>query len=1006
MPQLNPEQAQAVAHGDGPLLVVAGPGTGKTAVITERIVHLLQSGQPESPRLSPENILALTFTEKAAGEMKHRVSEALPGLKMLPAISTFHAFCLHTLLKDREDRLLLDKIDVWIFLRRRMASLGLEYYQKLAEPGAFLHDLNEFFSRCEDELIEPGDFERYVSELERQNAQSPEQGEIAKKRELARVFRTSRRLIEESGAAALGSLVSETAALWRRDAAALAEARAQFRAVLVDEFQDTNYAQVELLKLLAPPPYAITAVGDDDQAIYRFRGASHGAFEMFRQAFPGCRTIYLNRNYRSTKRILRAAGTVIAHNDRFAGKPSLITSSDEGPQVFLVKAKDQPSEAAWVAGEIDRLAKKRGMLYSGIAVLYRAHAHRDALVRELRRRGVPIAIKGLSILSTTTLRDFSAYLRLIHSPHDNISLTRVLLAPHWRVPEKLMQSIRNEASKSRCSLYDALVAAAARGNLAGTGWGELNTLIKSFRRLAATAAMSSLAARLEKRLGWPSIPGGRDLVYPEAFSKFIAAWEEKSETRRLSEFIEYFDYFIEAGGKVEAPQAASEAVQLMTVHAAKGLEFPAVFIIGVSPRRFPATERKPVIEFPTELRKGPRPPQDIHQQEERRLFFVGMTRAKERLYISSLSKTDKQQSAFVQDLVGDSAVRTRDLEIIEAPAAEAGFPGGPRGAGFRGDAVAASPAPAQEREQGLLFGEFPPQGAGAHASIAAWASQNPGGEADGSLQLSATAVEDYLACPLKYKFQHLLKIPSAAQASLTFGNLMHRSVRRYFELRGEKQPKDADSTGGTRGLPPPAALPTVEEIQQFYLDHWRSAGFDDDYQEERYRRAGLDQLASFVEKQNAIPLDASAIRLEQPFRFNLGDVAIEGRIDQINPVWDPAAAAEGGDGPGAIPGAELVDYKTGRPRSARDAEKSLQLSVYALAAKTCFGVNPVRLALYNLTSNEAVSSVRTPGALKEAENDIQGVAAGIRRGDFEARPGFICRWCAYVPLCPAHEEED
>lgn len=1005
MPGLNPEQKQAAEHGEGPLLVVAGPGTGKTRVITERIVYLLGAGQAFAggAALGPDNILALTFTEKAAGEMKHRVGAALPSLEKSPHISTFHAFCLETLRSVHADRPLLDKIDVWILLRRRMAELGLEFYRKLAEPGAFLHDLNDFFSRCQDDLIEPEDFERYVCDLDHRipaaaamgaaagaarqmpGHDAPALGDAApmdleRKKELSRVFAASRRLIEASGALSLGSLVSETVALWRRDRAALEAARARYRAVLVDEFQDTNYAQVELLKLLVPPPYAITAVGDDDQAIYRFRGASYGAFKMFSEAFPGHRTVCLSRNYRSTEHILHAASALIAHNDRYAGKPPLASSRESGIRVCVVKTKSPESEAAWVAGEIGRMAAK-GTPYGGIAVLYRAHNYRDLLVKELRERGVPLSIRGLSVVSTTVLRDLVAWLRVIHSPHDSISLTRILLAPRWRFPDALAQTFRNLAAKHRTSLYDAIASAPgdASAALTRTSWPEFEELRTAFRKLSLSMPLQALIDRLVKRLGWTDDSGSADQAYLKAFSNFVKEWEEKSETRKLGEFIGYFNYFIEAGGKIEAPQPAEGAVQLMTVHAAKGLEFPVVFIIGVSPRRFPPNERKPVIEFPPELRKGPEPPRDIHLQEERRLFFVAMTRAKERLYVSSVSKSDRQQSAFIQDLISEPGVHARDLEVVDVPEPDQRVKAGVAGRTVR-PALPPLPRSSAAAPQGRLFPEDVPAESGQHADIAAWAAQPPVELANGNLRLSATTVEDYLACPLKYKFQHVLKIPTAAQAPLTFGNLMHGAVRYYFELRRELalQAKGSD-------------LPSAGQVEQFFLDHWNRAGFDDAYQEETYRQAGIEQLRGFVDRHNAIAIDPSAIEMERSFEFALGDITLEGRIDQITHLDANDAAVE------------LIDYKTGRPRTDRDADKSLQLSIYALAAREALALNSVRLTFYNLTSNEAVSSVRNAQSLRSAVDDIRRAADGIRRGCFDATPGYICRWCDFAAICPAHE---
>lgn len=368
MLKLDPAQQAAVERGDGPLLIVAGPGSGKTQVITQRIVYLL--GNVAKAR--PENILALTFTDKAAAEMRRRVGVALPGLQTTPHISTFHSFCHEVLRRRHFERTLLDKIDVWIFLRRRMEKLHLDFYQKLAEPGAFLHALNDFFSRCQDELIEPTDFEKYVLAetrdfMEHASHVDPEQRqrevlETEKKKELARIFRNSRKLIEEAGCSSLGSLIPEAARLFDREPEVLRHYREHFHYVLVDEFQDTNFAQVELLKRLVKPPYNITAVGDDDQAIYRFRGASHGAFAMFDGVFPGHATVYLDRNYRSTQRILRAAEVVITKNERYQQKPKLRSEQAEGGRVFLAQSPDYASEASWIAGEIERLAERGTLL--------------------------------------------------------------------------------------------------------------------------------------------------------------------------------------------------------------------------------------------------------------------------------------------------------------------------------------------------------------------------------------------------------------------------------------------------------------------------------------------------------------------------------------------------------------------------------------------------------------------------------------------------------------------
>jgi len=982
MYNLNPEQRKAVEHGEGPLLVIAGPGSGKTRVITQGIVYLLENVRG----LQPENILALTFTDKAAGEMKSRVGQNLPDLDASPHISTFHSFCYGVLGKRHFERKLLDKIDIWIFLRRRMEQLGLAHYQKLAEPGAFLHDLNNFFSQCQDELVGPDEFDAYVrrreSEFQARAASLDaaerllQEEEICNQQELARVFRTSRRLIEAAGYSSLGTLISEVVLLWDREPETLEEYRRQFRYILVDEFQDSNYGQVQLLKRLVASPFNITAVGDPDQAIYRFRGAAHGTFEMFKQVFPNPEQIYLNRNYRSTRRILRASEAVIGCNElRDDSKPPLITDNPEGASVFLLSSPDYSVEAEGIAGLVQDLARKYAM--RDIAILYRAHNHRDLLVREFRRRKIPFAIRGLSLLSTTIMRDLLGYLRLVHSPHENISLTRVLLARRWNFPETLSLDLRKQAARNRCSIYDAIrenERSLFKADLQNTRWQELRSILGKLRGRAEAVPVSTLLDEMTELLELKFVPASKDAACLEAFRKFLAQWEEKSETSKLPEFMEYFGYFLEAGGKIEAPDplAPMNAVQMMTVHASKGLEFPVVFILGVASRRFPHGEQKPIIEFPDELRKGPVPPVNLHLAEERRLFYVAMTRASEQLYISSVGANGKKASIFIDNLLCDSVVHGRDITKIQFEEVT----GKIEASAVNEPVTPLSKKAARDSRpsQPMLFGNPVPAPDTVHPPIKEWALSMPATSCDGKLRLSATTIETYLECPMKFKFTHLDHIPTGPQAALTFGNIMHRSVRHYFKLRKEGEVN-------------------FDELSQFYLGSWKSSGFEDLYQEETYRKSGLDQLREFSECHNALPI-ADGVQMEVHFELPMGDVVLEGRIDQINPAEQR--------NPRLV---RLIDYKTGRPRSQKDADKSLQLSVYALAARDQMGLEPEGLIFYNLTNNQPVATVRTQKELDAVQQKILAVAEEIRRMIFSPAPGFACRYCEFVPLCPAHEED-
>ncbi|HTC61510.1 MAG TPA: ATP-dependent helicase, partial [Candidatus Saccharimonadales bacterium] len=432
--QLNPEQRAAVQHGDGPLVVVAGAGTGKTRVITERIRYLLDT----QPELTGKEILGLTFTDKAASEMKHRVvatsrdrGEAEAERAKAVTLSTFHSFCNSLLQEIDPDLKPIDKIDHWILLRRNLPLLQLEHYRRLAEPGQFLGDFVEFFSRCQDELVTPDHYQSYadkqLEEFQRVRSAMPEDErrirdeEIAKIQEIARAYRASDLLLRDRKLLTFGSQIMDAVLHLKADETVREMLRARYKYILVDEFQDTNIAQLELLWQLGGKRPNLVVVGDHRQAIYRFRGASFGSFTIFLDRFASGKGAThedllrpLTMNYRSAGRILRVAGQVISHNEKPTNIPEypLAAFKDDGEKVRIVTHATSEAEAQWVAAELARL-HKAGAKWRTFAVLYRGHSHRDKLVDVLKSRKIPFVIKNLSILSHRLVRDLIAYLRLI-----------------------------------------------------------------------------------------------------------------------------------------------------------------------------------------------------------------------------------------------------------------------------------------------------------------------------------------------------------------------------------------------------------------------------------------------------------------------------------------------------------------------------------------------------------------------------------------------------------------
>jgi DNA helicase II / ATP-dependent DNA helicase PcrA len=473
---------------------------------------------------------------------------------------------------------------------------------------------------------------------------------------------------------------------------------------------------------------------------------------------------------------------------------------------------------------------------------------------------------------------------------------------------------------------------------------------KNLRRRTAREILIALTEWLEI----PQLAGLRDRRYVTQLAQFLKDWEPKSDTRSLPEFLEYLDYFQQAGGVVCLDDdAPGDAVQLMTVHGAKGLEFPHVFLLRVNYGAFPPRERLPLFEFPVKLMKEELPAGQFHIQEERRLFYVALTRAERKLTITTLTEKKGKVPTFIEDILMDPGVKRRDVLQI-APKVRP-----------REDARAAT---GSTNGAGL----FPSlsQRPRIFSRIADWAEtfHPPSPE---PLKLSASAVDNYRKCPQQFLFGRVWSLKEGPQATLTFGSVMHTTIKRFVDQfrKGVKLPFD--------------------EFARIFETEWTSAGFEDDYQEGEYKKDGMEQLRAFYTTFLENPPEI--LEQEKPFELPLeNNVIINGRIDQINSLGRNDV--------------EIVDYKTGKSRKDADARRDLQLSIYAIAAQEILELNPVRLVFHYLQNNQTQVTTRNAKQLDEAQKLIQEAAADIRAGSFTPKPGYACRSCAYQPICPAHEE--
>jgi DNA helicase II / ATP-dependent DNA helicase PcrA len=959
-------QRAAIEHVRGPLLVIAGAGTGKTSVLTHRIEFLVRNGHAR-----PEEILALTYTNNAACDMKNRVRKLL-GDKSVHA-TTFHDYCLDLLKRAGKDFGVLDEQDLWIYLRRRIRDLRLQHFVRAANVGQFLKDLLKFVDRCHDELVTSESYADYVERLERREFPIPrvakskdalEESEVfGRCHEIARVFATMERWLREDNLGTFSHMITRAHGLLRTETKALEEARLRARFILADEFQDANFAQIKILSLLAGTDANVFAVGDPDQGIYRFRGASSAAFELFRRTFPEAKTVALEQNRRSTTAILRCAFALIDKNPpvfatmgaafAYQRKP-LQSAREEVAQrtgtpmasvpVSTVVLAAKEAEGTELVATLRDVHKKTKDKWSDFAILYRSHFHRDEVVRELAEANIPFVIESMDVSDTPEVRDLFACVHAIVSSGDDISLFRVAGLPRFQVnPEQLRQVARVIARDSRDGRVIPLSSALGQVE----GGAEVLAAIEGVRRQIRERQAKARAA-LELIVREFRLDSG-SLVLPAALN-WVASWEYKkvNKTTELEELADYLEYFREAGGVI--PLAASEnedAVRLMTVHGAKGLEFRHVFILRANSNSFPCSYKETLVAFPPELRDPDSFTEDdehgLHRQEERRLFYVAMTRARDSLAIyarEGRGKTNKNPDGYVRELIENKGLAPW-LRVSQASGAQ------------RTLDIFAATSPAYSSE----------------SRIAQWLELPA--QPNLHMRLSASAVDSYERCGLQFKLDRDWRLAAKPAAAMQYGAAMHRVLKTYFDSVQMGRPKSDD------------------ELVALFCTDLADSKIHEDYQHELYQKQGIEQLRAFLSAMRA-GTPPKVLHTEQPFEVRVGDVAVVGRIDRIDSSPDGAVT--------------VIDYKTGKARDQEAADASLQLSLYAIAAAEKWGYKVGALVFYNLEESVPVSTTRNEADLLVARERVQAAAEGIAAGDFAARPGLHCDFCAYRSLCPAREK--
>ena len=966
---LTPRQRKAVTHGEGPLLIVAGAGTGKTTVITRRIAWLIAEKLAK-----PSEILALTFTDRAALEMTERVDRLVPYGFTDTVISTFHAWgdrllrdhAMEAGLSDRST--VLSKAEQVIFLREHLFDLPLDRYRPLGDPTRFLHALVTLISRARDEDVAPSEYTTLVERLVAAAAATPDDAALAEtagqQAELAASYGAYEDLMRRADRIDFGDQVGLALRLLREHPAILESERRRYRYILVDEFQDTNHAQFELVKLLAGSPSAnLTVVGDDDQSIYRFRGAALSNILGFREAFPSAPSVVLTDNFRSRQPILDAAYRLIRHNDpdRLEAREGLdkrLVARAHGrgkvgaDSSIELLAFDTGSDEADAVAERIAASLRAGRRAGDHAILVRTNRDADPILRSLNMARVPWRFAGTAgLYRQPEVRLLVSFLRAVNDPGDSVSCYDLATSEMFGLDPRDVTSALNAASRRRTSLETALRSAAADPAQAPFGRrplevvGRLLASLDQHRGMSVERTTGELLYHFITSSGWlgrlaaeARQSGDERLANVARFFEIVRRQSSLLRDDRLPFLVAQLDTLIEAGDDPSTADVAADdgdAVHVLTYHRAKGLEFPTVIMLGLVDDRFPTRSRGDLLPFPAELVRETVPEGDHHLAEERRLFYVGMTRAKVELVLT-----------WARDYGGRSARRMSQfvLEALDLPPAT--------------PVEALRPSVAER----LARNQHPVR------QPAAAAKPTLG---DKPLTLSYGQVSDYLECPAKYRFGHLIRIPTPVSHQMVYGRALHAAVQAFHRRQMANRPM------------------ALAELHAELDAAWESIGFLTRDHEEARKTAARETLERFWQAQQADPAKTTAVELE--FAVPFGPDRVRGRYDRVDT-----------DASGRV---TIVDYKSSDVRDAatasRRARESLQLAIYGSAWEAQHGRPPDDLVLHFLESGIEGHSAPSPKRLAGAAEQVATAAAGIRAGSFNANPSATrCGYCPFREICP------
>ncbi|MDD4333762.1 MAG: ATP-dependent DNA helicase [Candidatus Pacebacteria bacterium] len=977
---LNKEQKEAVKYDKGPLLIVAGAGTGKTTVLTRRIAYLISKG------INPNEILALTFTDKAASEMEERVEKLLDFGYYDFWISTFHSFCDRVLKNSGlevgipTNYKLLNETGAWILIKRNFDKFSfLKEYRPLGNPTKFIHALIHHFQTCKNEGIYPEDYLDYASKLEKDLIED-DNLECVQIKEVAKAYEAYQKLLLDNNFLDFGDLINYTLKLFDKRPKVLNKHREQFKYVMVDEFQDTNFVQYELVKKLAQPRNNITVVGDDDQGIFSFQGASFNNVLKFKNDFPNLKSVILVDNYRSTQDILDLAYNFIQLNNPNRLEYELFekgennlskklkSNTKENGGVNLLSFETAEDEVLgvidkiWEIKEIDKEAK-----FSDFCVLVRANSSANYFIRGFERASIPyyfMSSKGL--YSHPLILDIIAYFKIILNFYNSPSFYRVLRSLPVDLSSEEVAKIGWFADEKTISLFEALKDKKLLESLGKKAQEKINNLLASLEehfRFSKEKNVSEIFIRMindlhyAEKLKEPTEENLKNWEIIYQFYQKTKTFENANHDGKLDSFMEQLEMELESGdeGDLSTEIDEGDSVKIMTVHSAKGLEFKYVFVISLVHRKFPSDKRSDPIKLPKGLVKEVLLEGDFHIEEERRLFYVALTRAKRGLFLTWANdyggKQLKKPSRF---LIESKLIDGKEAE--KQKIVKGSFCFTKQFNGFRKES---------NETISIKYDKFLPS----HFSFS---------------QLVA-----FQSCPLQYKYSHILKIQSKGKPSFSFGKTIHNTLCRFVSLDAQVFDSEQKHLFRKDEKERKKANLSLEDLLRVYDEEWIDAWFDSKEHKEEYREKGKGILINFykefIERDSSILSMQNELALEKVFSLNLKGYKFVGAIDRIDTINNEV---------------EIIDYKTGNAKKTLATSDKFQLEIYNLAARKVFNLKPDKLTYYYVEDGKYLSFKPKENSVEKTEEKILNIIEKIKRSNFKPTAGWQCEYCDYKNICP------